>query len=287
MILFKKGKDLRKWLESQRSADIQIGFVPTMGALHEGHLSLIRSSKKENRVTVCSIFVNPTQFNNVTDLEKYPVTIEKDIDLLEQADCDILFLPSVNEMYPEGLPAAKIKTYELGELEHRLEGEFRPGHYQGVAMIVHRLMDIVHPGKLYLGQKDYQQCLVILKLLEIIGSNTEILMAPTLREKNGLAMSSRNARLSAEEKDQASAIHRTLTWTKNSFQEGKDISHLVREAKKTLEDAGLRPEYLEIANAKDLSPVNKQDEKEDYVILTAAWMNEVRLIDNIFVKAIE
>ena len=116
MILFKKGKELRKWLESQRSADIQIGFVPTMGALHEGHLSLIRSSKKENRITVCSIFVNPTQFNNITDLEKYPVTIEKDIDLLEQADCDILFLPTVNEMYPEGLPAAKIKTYALGEL---------------------------------------------------------------------------------------------------------------------------------------------------------------------------
>ncbi len=245
----------------------------------------MRSSKENNDITVCSIFVNPTQFNNASDLENYPITIEKDIELLEQAGCDILFLPSVKEMYPEGLEDARSIHYELGALEHRLEGEFRPGHYQGVAMIVHRLLEVVEPGKLYLGQKDYQQCLVIQKLLEIIGSNARIVISPTLREKNGLAMSSRNVRLSENEKEHASVIHRTLRWTRDSIKQGRDFHRLLREAMEKLEEGGLRPEYVEIADAKDLCPVRTLNEKKDHVILTAAWMNEVRLIDNIYVEA--
>src|SRR5690242_13565632 len=200
MILFKKVIDLRKWLDHQRQTENNIGFVPTMGALHSGHLSLIEASKKENSITVSSIFVNPTQFNDPTDFEKYPVTIEKDIDLLEGIGCDAIFLPSVEEIYPNGTKS--VKHYELGYLEKILEGKFRPGHFQGVCMVVERLLEIVEPDKLYLGQKDFQQCMVIRKLISLMGKENTISLeiSPTLREPDGLAMSSRNVRLNEEER---------------------------------------------------------------------------------------
>jgi pantoate--beta-alanine ligase len=265
MILLKKGVDLHKWLDVQQKMGKKIGFVPTMGALHQGHISLISASKKENSITACSIFVNPTQFNNPQDLEKYPVTIEKDIDMLEEAGCDVLFLPSVTEIYPTGFQPDR--HYELGFLESLLEGEFRPGHFQGVCMVVDRLLQLVNPDRLYLGQKDYQQCMVINKLVELTGKKeqTEVKICPTLRETNGLAMSSRNLRLSETERKTAATIYRSLN----------------KDAMNMLEDAGFRIDYFYIGDACNLSPVHTWDGKQKLVALVAVFLNEVRLIDNL------
>ena len=280
MILFKKINDLRNYLDSQRKIGNKIGFVPTMGALHDGHLSLITGSKKENQVTVCSIFVNPAQFNDPKDFEKYPVTIDRDIALLEPAGCEVLFLPSVTEIYPAGPEGGQ--HYDLGYLETLLEGKYRPGHFQGVCKVVHRLLDIVRPDNLYLGQKDYQQCMVISRLLEItgLGSHTTIHICPTLREKDGLAMSSRNMRLNETERKQAVTIYQCLQHIKTYLKPGNTTS-LILEATQTLEKAGFKPDYVAIADAFSLEPVEHWDGRQDIVALIAAYLNEVRLIDNL------
>lgn len=283
MIIFKKTRDLHKWLEAQRLAGISIGFVPTMGALHTGHLSLIESSIKANPVTVCSIFVNPTQFNDPKDFEKYPITIEKDIELLANAGCDILFLPSVKEIYPDELsPSLK---YDLGYLERIQEGKFRPGHFQGVCMVVHRLLEIVMPDNLYLGQKDYQQCMVIKKLIALIGLSNAILVniCPTLREPDGLAMSSRNVRLNEDERIKATAIFRNLSFIKENLTTG-DLKGLKETAFRNLSEAGFNVDYIEIADANDLSIIDDWDGQKKLVALAAAFMKEVRLIDNILLN---
>ena len=283
MIIFKKTRDLHKWLEAQRLTGISIGFVPTRGALHTGHLSLIESSIKANPVTVCSIFVNPTQFNDPKDFEKYPITIEKDIELLANAGCDILFLPSVKEIYPDELsPSLK---YDLGYLERILEGKFRPGHFQGVCMVVHRLLEIVMPDNFYLGQKDYQQCMVIKKLIALIGLSNAILVniCPTLREPDGLAMSSRNVRLNEEERIKATAIFRNLSFIKENLTTG-DLKGLKETAFRNLSEAGFNVDYIEIADANDLSIIDDWDGQKKLVALAAAFMKEVRLIDNILLN---
>ena len=205
MIIFKRPGDLHNFLENKRSAQKKIGFAPTMGALHAGHLSLVTEAKKQNDLVVCSIFINPTQFNDPEDFKKYPVTIEKDILLYEASGCDVVFMPLVEDMYPSG--TKELTRYDLGFLETVLEGKFRPGHFQGVCQVMHRLLEIVLPDNLYLGQKDYQQCMVIRKLIELIGLEDKIKVniCPTLREKDGLAMSSRNARLLPDERINAAA----------------------------------------------------------------------------------
>ena len=283
MILFKKGIDLRSWIDYQHVAISKIGFVPTMGALHEGHLSLIEASKKENTITICSIFVNPAQFNDSKDFEKYPVTIEKDILLLEKAGCDVLFIPSVKEIYPDGI--AIKKHYELGYIETVLDGKFRPGHFQGVSMVVQRLLEIVLPDRLYLGQKDYQQCMVITKLIELIGlkEKIEVVICPTLREPNGLAMSSRNMRLSPDEKEKASVIYKSLLMIKEQFRK-ENPAILKQKAQQMLEEAGLKPDYIEIIDAKDFSVVEKWETNKKTVALAAVFINEVRLIDNMILN---
>jgi pantoate--beta-alanine ligase len=282
MILFKKATDLRNWIDAQWKKDDLIGFVPTMGALHEGHISLINASKKKDAVTVSSIFVNPTQFNDPKDYKKYPVTLEKDIDMLEKAGCDVLFLPSVEEMYPEGF--APKMHYDLGFLETILEGKYRPGHFQGVCMVVHRLLEIVIPGHLYLGQKDYQQCMVLARLVELTGLNnkTEIVICPTLREADGLAMSSRNMRLNEAERKSAVTIYQCLNMIKENA-EKHTPAELIKKAHSMLEKAGFKIDYVEIADAGNLSPVNNWDGKQKLVALIAAKMNEVRLIDNMVI----
>jgi pantoate--beta-alanine ligase len=287
MILFKKAKDLRNWLEIQQQNGKKIGFVPTMGALHAGHFSLVRESIAENDICVCSLFVNPTQFNDPKDFERYPQTIEADIDQLEASGCQVVFMPGVDEMYPEGLDHSKNRHYELGFLETVLEGKFRPGHYQGVCMIVHKLLEIVRPDRLYLGQKDFQQCLVIRRLLEFAGfaGKTEIWICPTQREKNGLAMSSRNLRLGEKELNTASAIFRTLNWFREHVKPG-NTADLLSRATLQLESAGLRTEYLELANAETLREIHDWDGKEPAVLLAAAWLGDVRLIDNIVLNPV-
>lgn len=283
MIIFKKAADLRHYLADQKKRKRSVGFAPTMGALHQGHISLLEASKKDNDVTVSSIFINPAQFNDPTDFEKYPVTIEKDIYLLEKAGCDILFLPSVAEIYPDGFH--NHKQYDLGKLETLLEGKFRPGHFQGVCMVVERLLNIVCPGKLYLGQKDYQQCMVINRLIQVMGieKDTTLVVCPTLREADGLAMSSRNMRLNEEERKRAVAIYNVLTSIKNNLQPSSLIT-IKNKAVDELAAKGFRVDYVEIADAITLEPVTHWNGRQKLVVLVAAFNNEVRLIDNMLIN---
>lgn len=280
MIIFKTAADITAHIKKSRQNGKTTGFVPTMGALHQGHISLIEKACMENDLTVCSIFVNPTQFNNPDDFKKYPVTIESDIDMLEKWGCDVLFLPSVKEIYPPGYTA---KHYELGYLETVLEGKYRPGHFQGVCQVVDRLLDIVTPGRLYLGQKDFQQCMVLNRLTRLRGDNIELIICPTLREADGLAMSSRNARLNITERKLAVKIHEALSMISNGIRPGP-LGQLKAEAVKYLDDAGFKTDYIEIADANNLSLIETWDGKAKTVALAAAFINDVRLIDNIVIN---
>jgi pantoate--beta-alanine ligase len=277
MILFKKAADITAYLLKIKEQGKPIGFVPTMGALHPGHISLIDTSKKQDSITVCSIFVNPAQFNDPKDFDKYPTTIEKDIDALEKAGCDVLFLPPVSEIYPDG--TANAEKYELGYLETVLEGKFRPGHFQGVCMVMNRLLDIIPTGRLYLGQKDYQQCMVITKLVELKKMNIDIIICPTLRETDGLAMSSRNVRLNEADRKQALKIFETLSFIKKNLKPG-DLKTLKKKAIKDLTDAGFKVDYVEIADAANLQIMDNWDGHAKTVAVVAAFLGEVRLIDN-------
>ncbi|MBI1780719.1 MAG: pantoate--beta-alanine ligase [Sphingobacteriales bacterium] len=278
MIIFKKKRDLQTWLTQQKSQGKSIGFAPTMGALHEGHLSLLQTSKKENDITLTSIFVNPTQFNDPKDFAKYPITLENDIYMLEQTGCDVLFLPAVDEIYPPNEP--KGEQYNLGYLETVLEGKFRPGHFQGVCQVMYRLLSIFQPHNLYMGQKDYQQCMVIKRLIQLADFSCKLHICPTLREKEGLAMSSRNLRLTAEERKKVLAIYITLLYLKKEYSQ-QAFSLLKENAVNYLLEAGfVKIDYIELANADDLTLLDKWDDKTPVVALIAAFMGEIRLIDN-------
>ena len=283
MIIYKKPGELQHFLEKKKMERCQIGFVPTMGALHAGHLSLVNEAKKQNKIVVCSIFVNPTQFNDPEDFKKYPITLEKDILMFEGAGCDVLFIPSVQDIYPNGID--HLKHYELGFLETVLEGEFRPGHFQGVCQVMHRLLEIVLPNNLYLGQKDYQQCMVIKKLIELIGLNDEIEVniCPTLREDDGLAMSSRNTRLLPDDRKKAATISAALCYIKENLKAG-DTKRIKDEAKEMLLQKEFRIDYIEIADADTLELVENWNGKQKIVALVAAFLNKVRLIDNMVIN---
>jgi pantoate--beta-alanine ligase len=282
MIIFKKAADIGIFLQQKRQNNPKTGFVPTMGALHQGHISLIESACSENDLVVCSIFVNPTQFNDPKDFQNYPITIENDIDLLEKAGCDALFLPAVEEMYPAGLENKK--TYALGYLETVLEGRYRPGHFQGVCQVVHRLLTIVPADRLYLGQKDFQQCMVIRKMIELENLPVETVICPTLRETDGLALSSRNMRLDKEAREKAVEISRTLLHIKSSLKAG-DLSELKTAAVEQLNRTGFKTDYVEIADADTLELIGRWDGKRKLVALCAAFLGEVRLIDNMLLQA--
>jgi len=277
MIIFKKRIDISNYIVNYKKTSGKIGFIPTMGALHKGHISLIEASKKTDTLTICSIFVNPTQFNNTADFEKYPVTIEKDIDLLEKAGCNVLFLPSVEEIYPAD--SSTTLPYELGFIETVLDGKYRPGHFQGVCNVVQRLLDIVQPNTIYLGQKDYQQCMVIKKLTELIQSPTQIIICPTLRESDGLAMSSRNMRLTSVERMKAVKISEVLLFIKQEIKPG-NLQDLKQRCINYLTNEGYNVDYVEIADATNLTLLQNWDGKTKLVALVAAFLNEVRLIDN-------
>lgn len=281
MIIFKSAADISRFLNQQKDQGKINTFVPTMGALHAGHIGLVKKARSEKEIVTCSIFVNPTQFNNSKDFEKYPHTIEQDIVMLEKSGCDVLFLPSVETMYPEGLQN-KI-NYQLGELENKLEGKYRPGHYQGVCQVVHRLLNIVKPAKLYLGQKDFQQCLIIKRLVALIGLDTDVIVCATTREPNGLAMSSRNMRLSVDEKKQAAIIFEVLNSIKENIQD-KDFAVLENEALTTLIKKGFMIDYVAIVTTEGLNEVKKYDAKQPLIALVAAYLNEVRLIDNMLLN---
>ena len=283
MIIFKQPKELHDFLQERRDEQKRIGFTPTMGALHAGHISLVNEAKKQNDVVVCSIFVNPTQFNDPEDFRKYPVTIENDILMLEDARCDVLFFPLVQDIYPRG--ANDLKHYNLGFLETVLEGKFRPGHFQGVCQVMHRLLEIVLPDNLYLGQKDYQQSMVIKKLIELIGLHAEIevTVCPTLREKDGLAMSSRNARLLPAERKKATTIFASLRYIKENLNPG-NTQKIKNAAKEMLLQNGFRTDYIEIADADTLTLVEDWDGNQKIIVVAAAFIDKVRLIDNLGVN---
>lgn len=280
MILFKFTRDIKNYLDAERKKNCSIGFVPTMGALHDGHFSLIKQCKKKTDIVVSSIFINPVQFNNPEDFKKYPSTLEKDILLLEENRCDIVFIPSVEEIYPD--ETSKHKHFELGYLEEVLEGKFRPGHFQGVCIVVEKLLNIVDPDILFLGQKDYQQCLVIKKLIRLMNKKIKVIISPIVREKNGLAMSSRNLRLSETEKEKAAQLYKTLQYVKKQL-EHKNFIELKNNAVKKLEQGGFKVDYLELTD-KDIKTTAAHHPSNDLILLIAAYLNGVRLIDNILIK---
>lgn len=281
MIVFKKIASLQQHLQRIQQNGGSVGFVPTMGALHQGHIQLTERSIAEGQFTVCSIFVNPTQFNDKDDFAKYPITIENDIAQLEAAGVQALFLPSVEEIYPNGTTLPE-NAYPLGYLDQVFEAAHRPGHFQGVCQVVHRLLDIVQPDKLYMGQKDYQQCMVIRKLLELTGldARTELIICPTMRESNGLAMSSRNRRLPEADRQIAPIIYKLLQYGREEAGQ-QPLAAIEQYALKELKATGFKPDYFAFAQATDLQPVEAYDKDIKLVIVVAAFLGQVRLIDNI------
>ena len=279
MILFKRPDDLINFIQKKRKSLIKIGFVPTMGALHQGHISLIEKSKSENELTICSIFINPTQFNNPNDFAKYPVTIDADIEQLELNGCDILFMPSVADIYPENFQ--KI-NFELGYLDTILEGKHRAGHFQGVCLVVKRLLEIVQCDIMYLGQKDYQQCMVLKKMVLDLMIPVEIKISPTIREENGLAMSSRNKRLNGIEKANAFVIYEVLIFLKANIFE-ISIPTLLKTSEIKLTANGFKVDYIEITD-EILNPITSAEKKHTIVALIAVSIGDIRLIDNMIIN---
>jgi len=281
VIVFKTIKTLQTYLNSQKGSGKSIGFVPTMGALHQGHISLILKSKAENDLTICSIFVNPTQFNNPSDLEKYPRNVSADMKLLAAVKCDVLFMPSVLEMYPNGQTK---NTEDYGEITRILEGEKRPGHFDGVITIVSRLFEIIAPHETFFGQKDYQQCLLVQELINRHFPKITFNIEATVRQKNGLALSSRNARLSEAQHKEALAISKSLFYIKENW--GNDtIENLIAAAEKIIEtQKSLKIEYFKICNRTHLAALSGHSKNyKEAVILTAVFCGDIRLIDNLIV----
>ncbi|PUZ20332.1 pantothenate synthetase [Chitinophaga costaii] len=277
MYVFKHAFELKNYLSSARQAGKSIGFVPTMGALHDGHLQLIAQARQHTDLVVCSIFVNPTQFNDPKDYEKYPSTIAQDTEKLVAAGNNVLFLPAVAEMYPEGL--ASTSQYDFGYLETLLEGSYRPGHFQGVGRVMHKLLKMIMPHQVFMGQKDFQQCMIVKRLLEITGLPAQLVISPTTREASGLAMSSRNMRLSAEERQTATLIYQVLTYI-TQHRSDIDYAPVVAEATRRLVAGGFVPDYVAIADAATLLPITGAIPGKQ-VALIAAKLGEVRLIDNV------
>ncbi len=278
MLIFQKVTDLQCWLNSRREAGERVGFAPTMGALHQGHLDLIRLAKNDDTLAVASIFVNPTQFNDPKDLEKYPRMPEKDIPLLIQAGCDVLFMPTVEDVYPPGVEFT-VKL-DFGQLDEVMEGVFRPGHFLGMATVVNRLLNIVQPDRLYMGQKDYQQLSIVRDMLRQLHSPVELVMCPTRRESDGLAMSSRNMRLTPDMRATAPVIYQTLQWASEAYN-GANAEAVGAEAMQKLAAAGLKPEYFDLVDGISLLPATPDSKM--VVACVAAWAGDVRLIDNIVV----
>tara|TARA_B100001057_G_scaffold500650_1_gene616901 strand:- start:2075 stop:2923 length:849 start_codon:yes stop_codon:yes gene_type:complete len=269
---------INQLLEKFRDSNKIIGFVPTMGALHEGHLSLVKLAQKDCDIVVCSIFINPTQFNDPNDLENYPITIEEDIKLLEEQSCDILFLPNVTEMYPRGL---NTKQYLLNGIDKVLEGQKRPGHFDGVCTIVHRLFSIVKPNTAYFGEKDFQQVAIIRQIVNSLSLPIQIKTGKTIREKDGLAKSSRNTLLKVSQRQKAAHVYASLQKIKSLFgkMECNQLKRMIRDEVKQIDDMQL--DYLEIVNPHSFRPLQGKATNQEAIALIAVFLGKVRLIDNL------
>ncbi|MBY5958518.1 pantoate--beta-alanine ligase [Membranicola marinus] len=278
MFLYKTVTALQNHLQERRKEGKAIGFVPTLGALHRGHGSLIKASLNKQCYTVVSIYVNPTQFNDVDDLAKYPRPLVRDLQFLFDLGCDVLFLPTDGEVYPDGRKAGP--DLDLRHLGTTLEAAFRPGHFEGVLQVVDRLLNIVQPDILFMGEKDLQQLLVIRKLIESKKLSIELEAVPTVREENGLALSSRNERLTAEHRAAASLIYTTLSWVAENFKSDK-LEDLKSEAIAHLNQSPFRPEYFEFVRGDNLQILSQKDEYQGVIYaVTAVWCTDIRLIDN-------
>lgn len=285
MQVFTDATGLKRFLDHKRKDGSRVGFVPTMGALHEGHLSLIWRSKAENALTVCSIYVNPAQFNDPKDLEKYPRPIEHDMKLLESAGCDVLFFPSTEEMYPGGLH--NLADYDLNGLENYLEGASRPGHFKGVANVVDRLLKMVEPQRLYLGQKDFQQVKVIEAGLRNPGfgnRDVEVVMCDIIREEDGLAMSSRNVRLNPVQRKNAAGISRELFFIRDHWKEFEPAMLKLDAIRRINSIPEAQVDYLEFCDAERFTLLNGWDEAAHVVCVTSVIVGGVRLLDNVMLK---
>jgi len=269
---------LKELLQPERQAGTNIGLVPTMGALHKGHLALINTSVQNNKLTICSIFVNPTQFNNQEDLDKYPRDLDNDIALLKDARCDILFCPEVTEMYP----AKPRLSIDFGALEHSMEGATRPGHFNGVGIVVAKLLNIVQPHRAYFGQKDLQQFAVISQLVQDLSIPVELVRVPTVREPDGLAFSSRNRRLSTEARALAPVLYKALLSIQTNLRAGQSVEKALATARNNLQQYDLvQLEYIQAANANTFELIETVQGTTDVAVFIAAFVGGIRLIDNI------
>lgn len=269
--------DIQKFLKSEREKGHSVGLVPTMGALHEGHLSLVRRAEKENDIVVASVFVNPVQFNNSTDFEKYPRTPERDIEMLQNAGCDAVFVPSEKEMYP--VPVTD--KYDFGDLERVMEGVCRPGHFNGVAIVVRKLFEIVMPDRAYFGEKDFQQQAIIRKLVADLSLNLTIVPCDIVREKDGLAMSSRNMRLTPEERAVAPMIYKVLSEVA-ALKDSLSPDEMKKSALEKYADIkDFDVEYVEITDETNLKSIKSWDNCKNARIFVALQLGQVRLIDNL------
>lgn len=281
MEIYRTKSELQDHLQTIRSIGKKIALVPTMGALHEGHLSLIREAKQAADIVVCSIFVNPTQFNDPKDLEKYPRPIENDISLLKREHCDILFFPSVEEMYPDQHEQWEI---DLGDLDKIWEGAQRPGHFQGVTQIVYKLFRLVLPDVACFGQKDFQQVMVIQYMIDLKKLPIDLIVCPTVRSPRGLALSSRNSRLSEQGKEDALVLFKALSQVKKNF-DHKSLPELLQDAiDRIAKQEHVTLEYFAICETRSLQEATQKDNSKEYVALVVAWIEGVRLIDNMLLN---
>lgn len=271
---------LAEILDKQRQEGLTIGFVPTMGALHPGHISLVERCVAENDCCVASVFVNPTQFNDHKDLETYPRTPEADALMLEKAGCDFLFMPSVKEIYP----TPDTRQFAFGALENVMEGAYRPGHFNGVAQVVSRFFDMVQPDKAYFGEKDFQQLAIIRDMVSQLGLSIDIVACPIIREADGLAMSSRNRRLTAEQREKAPQIAEVLVKSR-IFARDNSVEATLRYIRERLRpEDGFALDYMAIVDGRTLQAVNDWSETDYIVGCVAVYCGPVRLIDNIVYK---
>ncbi|GAA4835422.1 pantoate--beta-alanine ligase [Algivirga pacifica] len=285
MKIFRDKNLLQQYILQAKANGQSIGFVPTMGTLHQGHLSLIKQSKKANDLTFCSIFVNPTQFNNPEDLATYPRQEASDIEKLTAAGCDAVFIPDNQTMYPTGLDTSKLLQFNFGILEQQLEGAHRPGHFNGVGIVVSKLFHLVSPDNAYFGLKDLQQFLIIRKMVRDLSFPLQVHGCPTVRESDGLAMSSRNLKLSTEERQIAPSLHEGLTLVQQAILSGESVQNALQKGLAHIEQSKVfTVEYLEVRETETLTKVDNVSSLPEYAILVAAHLGNVRLIDNLLVQ---
>jgi pantoate--beta-alanine ligase len=279
MEIFKHIDPLRAFLKDQRLLGKSIGLVPTMGALHAGHMALITASKQQNSLTVSSIYINPTQFNNAADLEKYPRMLDKDTTMLRETGCDVLFAPDNNEMYSQ----KTFLKFDFSHLDKIMEGKFRPGHFSGVALVVSKLFHIVQPDQAYFGQKDFQQFVIIRQLVNDLQFDIRLHCIPTLRENDGLAMSSRNLRLSAEHRQLAGIFYKALLEAKQKIVSKIPVSEVKEFVEKLINaQPQSRLEYFELADSSNLNLLNNVSDGNRPIMCIAGYIGEIRLIDNMY-----